>query len=118
MTNHLVRRHASPTTLTIGVHLGKSVERFVAVGYLTESFHFAKATLSIQMGTATALYHSQGPSRDKSYLRCMRESPTQSGTLRLIAIVLITFAWMFFGVVPREENTVYTHILTVRQALF
>src|SRR4030081_3299026 len=100
MTNHLVRRHASPTTLTIGVHLGKSVEHLVAVGYVAESFHFAKPRYQFKWGTATALYHSRSPSRDKSYLRCMREPPTQGGTLRLITIVLVTFAWMFFGVLP------------------
>jgi hypothetical protein len=60
MTNHLVRRHASPTTLTIGVHPGKSVEHFVAVGYLTESFHFAKATLSIQMGYCDSVISQPG----------------------------------------------------------
>ena len=47
MTNHLMGGHASPTALTLGAHCGQSVEHFVEVAYIEESFHFGKATSHI-----------------------------------------------------------------------
>jgi|HubBroStandDraft_1064217.scaffolds.fasta_scaffold408138_2 hypothetical protein len=45
MTNHLMGGHAFATALTLGAHPCQSVEHFVAVGGVEESFHFGKAIL-------------------------------------------------------------------------
>jgi len=67
MTNHLMGGHASPTALILGAHLCQSVEHFVAVGCVEESFHVGKAILHISRRTRRrSLYHGLGRSPDKS----------------------------------------------------
>jgi hypothetical protein len=63
MANHLMDGHASPTALTLGAHPVQSVEHFVAVRYVEESFHFGKTALHIQIAQGeSVLYHSLGQS--------------------------------------------------------
>lgn len=59
MTNHLMGGHASPTALTLRPYSGQSVEHFVAVGYIEESFHLGKAALHIQMSARRRSFISQ-----------------------------------------------------------
>ena len=48
MTNHLMSGHASPMALILGAHPCQSVEHFVAVACVEESFHFGEAILHNQ----------------------------------------------------------------------
>ena len=67
MTNHLMGGHAFATALTLGAHPCQSVEHFVAVGGVEESFHFGRATLHGQIVHGEELlYHSIGLSPDES----------------------------------------------------
>jgi len=67
MTNHLMGGHPSPATLTLRAHPGQSVEHFVPVTYIEESFHFGRATLHGQIVHGEELlYHSIGLSPDES----------------------------------------------------
>lgn len=58
MTNHLMGGHVSPTALALGAHSGQSVEHFVAVRYIEESFHFGNAKTHNQKAQNEAIsYH-------------------------------------------------------------
>jgi len=39
MANHLMSGHAAPTPLAIGAHLAQTMEHFVPVAIIHESFH-------------------------------------------------------------------------------
>ncbi len=56
MTNHLMGGHGSPTALTLGPHPCQSVEHFVAVACVEESFHFGKAILHNQDALGEGVY--------------------------------------------------------------
>src|ERR1700688_2615172 len=59
VTNHLMGGHPSAKALTLGTYPVQSIEHFVAVGYIEESFHFGKAKCDIETAYREGiLYHS------------------------------------------------------------